>query len=139
MSFKTHTTERRKYVRIPSQNILYFKKFSARDLMVDERIERKIEAITKNLSVGGVLFDSDIKYNLGTLLKIELNLPGWEKFKNEFYRYDKTSQTEPLIVLAHVVRLEVLIPDKCYEIGVCFSAIDTGHKWALMKYIKAKK
>ncbi|MCD4780383.1 MAG: PilZ domain-containing protein [Candidatus Omnitrophica bacterium] len=139
MATKTFSPERRKYIRIPSQNILYLKKFSVRDLTVDKRIERKIEAITKNLSVGGVLFDSDIKYSLGSLLKIELNLPGWEKFKNEFYRFDKTSRSEPLIVLANVVRLEVIIPEKSYEIGVCFSAIDTGHRWALMKYINSKK
>lgn len=45
------------------------------------------------------------------------------------------STSDPLIVLASVVRVEALPDENRFDIGVCFSAIDDGHQWALMKYV----
>jgi len=76
-----------------------------------------------------------MKYNLQELLKIEITIPGWERYKNEFYKDDKISRFEPVVILASVVRVEVVRPDDLYEIGVQFVGIDEGDRWALMKQI----
>ena len=127
-------SEHRKYVRIPRQYIIRCAPFTAKDLLspVQDNIT---EGVLKNISCGGVLFESKVKYDVGSLLRIELALPGWEKFKTEFFREDRMPHSDPLTVLAHVVRLEVL-EDGLFDIGACFSAIDEGDKWALFKYIQ---
>ncbi len=125
--------EKRKYLRLDTEDILLWRKFTS-DELIKGKSDLDIITVTKNTSAGGVLFESDTKFELGELLKIEISMPGWEKFKAEFYKIDEPSHRSPLIVLAHVVRVEV-ISDGKFDVGVCFSAIDEGHEWALMKYI----
>lgn len=137
MNIKTTTSsgrERRRYIRIESTEVLDCQMFNSNALL-DGGAGERIRAVAKNISAGGVLFESHIKYDIGNLLKLDIDLPGWEKFKAEFYKYDEVTHTEPLVILATVVRVEVLKPEKLYDIGVCFSAIDEGHRWALLKYI----
>ncbi len=132
---KTTTPERRKYVRIPVKQILNYEKFTARSLSIGN-IEKKVETITRNMSAGGLLFETDEKFKLGTLLKLEMKVPGWEKFKAEFYKKDKTSRSGLVVILASVVRVEIIQPETKFDIGVCFVGIDKGHQGALSKYIK---
>ncbi len=127
--------EQRKYVRIDRRYIIKCSPFSAKDFLSPSSADIT-EGLLKNISCGGALFESGAKYDVGTLLRIELALPGWEQFKVEFLKDDKTTYSAPLTVLAHVVRLEVLIQNELYDIGACFSAIDEGDKWALFKYIQ---
>jgi len=75
--------ERRQYHRIDSANVIKCKNFTTDDLFA-ENISLDIAAITKNISACGVLFESDCKFGVGELLKIEMNFPGWEEFKTEF-------------------------------------------------------
>lgn len=129
--------ERRKYVRVATQCLLTCEKFTAQNLGITNA-ENKIEAITKDLSAGGILFEASEQYEIGTLLKFEINVPGWERFKAEFYKNDRVSSSAPLVLLASVVRVEVIETGKRYDIGACFVAIDDGHQWALVKYINSR-
>lgn len=129
--------ERRKYIRIPAKHILECKRFTAEDL-ISEEVGNHIRSITRNCSAGGVLFETNTRFYIGELLEIEINIPGWEKFKAEFYKGDAISSEKPLIVLATVIRVDTVEPNTRYEIGVCFSAIDKGHEWAILKYINQK-
>ncbi|MCK5579812.1 MAG: PilZ domain-containing protein [Candidatus Omnitrophica bacterium] len=128
-------TERRKYVRIENHDVLKCKRFTANDFGSSQD-EEMVRAVLKDLGAGGVLFESDKKIDVGTVLKMEIDVSGWERFKSEFYKSDRMTRKEPLVVLANVVRVEVVEPGRKYDIGVCFSAIDDGHQWALMKYVK---
>ena len=128
------TVEHRKYVRIPRQYIIRCAPFTAKDFLAPTQ-ENIAEGLLKDISCGGILFESKVKYDIGTLLRIELALPGWEKFKTEFFKEDSTPHADPLTVLAHVVRLEAL-ENGMFDIGACFSAIDEGDRWALFKYIQ---
>lgn len=127
-------SEHRKYVRIPRRYIVHCSPFTAKDLLSPGR-DNITEGLLKNISCGGILFESKAKYDVGMLLRIELALPGWEKFKTEFFREDSYPLFNPLTVLANVVRLEVL-EDGLFDIGACFSAVDEGDKWTLFKYIQ---
>jgi hypothetical protein len=126
--------EHRKYVRIPRRYIVHCSPFTAKDLLSPGR-DNITEGLLKNISCGGVLFESRVQYNVGILLRIELALPGWERFKTEFFKEGSTPLSDPLTVLAHVVRLEVL-EGGMFDIGACFAAIDEGDKWTLFKYIQ---
>lgn len=126
-------TDRRKYVRLDQKHMLRHEKYVFQGC--DEEIMFEESAI-KNYSLGGALFESRIKYDIGDTLKLEISIPGWEKFKNEFYREDKISRAEPVVILASVIRIEAIALEDFYEIGVQFVGIDEGDRWALMKQIK---
>ncbi len=129
-----NVTGHRKYVRIPRRYIIHCSPFTAKDLLSPGR-DHITEGLLKNISCGGILFESKVKYDVGILLRIELALPGWEKFKTEFFREVSAPLFNPLTVLANVVRLEVL-GEELFDIGACFSAVDEGDKWTLFKYIQ---
>lgn len=97
-----------------------------------------VEGILKNYSGGGVLFESTIRYDIGDLLKLEIALPGWERFKNEFYKEDRLSRSDPVVVLASVVRVECMGPPSLFDVGVCFVGIDEDDRWAVIKQIDAQ-
>ncbi len=126
--------EKRKYARLSRKCILKCEEFTAKSFR-EAPAKEEIEFMTKDIGSGGISFESKIKFEPGVLLKLEIKAPGWEKFKNEFFQQDKTTRSLPLIVLAKVVRVKVVQPDKIFEIGVCFCAIDEGHKSAFSTYI----
>lgn len=133
MTQETLSSERRKYVRLEQQHMLRHERYVFQAPEEEEIFE---EGRVKNYSPAGALFDSKIKYNIGDILKLEITIPGWEKYKNEFYREERISRPEPVIILASVVRAEVLVFDQLYEIGVQFVGIDEGDRWAIMKQVK---
>ena len=127
--------ERRRYVRIPAEYVVECERFTAAVTKSEEE-EKYVHTVTKNFSSGGLLFESKETYDIGTLLKLKVDVPGWKKFKEEFYMSEGTSESPPLIVLAKVVRVEALEQDEKNEIGVSFSAIDEGHREALEKFVR---
>ena len=156
-------SERRRYVRLEQQHMLRHEKYVFE--MTDER-EIFEEGMVKNYSLGGVLFESKVKYNVGDTLKLAITIRGWERYKNEFYKDDEASsprgasgRAEPVIVLGRAVRVQVVIPplsqrlpprshrspegeeplvEQVYDIAVEFIGLDEGDRWTLMKQIKAQ-
>lgn len=126
-------SEKRKYIRVYCNNAVGFERLAAESfgLESDENLEK---STTKNLSGSGVLFESPEIFAVGSTLKMRIDAPGWEKYKTEFYKADKLSTPEPVIILARVVRVEVVDEGK-FDIGVCFIGIDGDHQKALMKYV----
>ncbi len=127
------SSERRKYVRLGQQHMLRHEKYV---FQASEKQEAVDEGVLKNYSTSGALFESRTKYDIDDILKLEITIPGWEIFKNEFYREDKNVRREPIVVLASVVRVEAVRPNELYDIGVEFVGIDEGDRWALTKQIK---
>ena len=95
------------------------------------------EGMIKNYSQRGALFEAKVKYNVGDVLKLAISIRGWERYKNEFYKDDKTSRGEPVIVLARVVRAQT-VAEGVHDIAVEFIGLDEGDHWSLMKHIKAQ-
>jgi len=126
--------ERRKYIRLANDSVLWCRKYS---LMGTS--ESEIEAVAskvKDISAGGALFETRENYTLGDLVKLEIDIPGWEKYKAEFFKGDHVTRNEPVVILAKVVRVEIIHSGELYDIGVVFAGIDDGHQWALLKYIR---
>ena len=124
--------ERRKYVRVNSDDIVRCEKYSIPRVAESERSK----AVARNVSGGGILVESAKKYDIGEVLRLEIELPGWEKYKAEFYKPDQIAVSKPFVVIGTVVYCKQ--KGSKYEIGVDFSGLDEGHRWALIKYLKAK-
>ncbi len=132
-SQKNTVSEKRKYIRLETQNVVMCEMYS----IPENQDGHATEFTSKNISAGGILFEVNDQYAIGDLLRLEMDLPGWNKYKPEFYKEDSLSVDEPLVCLGAVVRVEKLSNGK-YDIGVCLSGIDDGHQMALKKYISAK-
>ncbi|MBI5415584.1 MAG: PilZ domain-containing protein [Candidatus Omnitrophica bacterium] len=127
--------DRRRYVRLERQHMLRHEKYEFQ--IVEER-EAFEEGMLKNYSHNGALFETVTKYRVGDVVKLAITIPGWERYKKEFYKEDRTSRAEPVVVLACVVRVETLVSDRIYDTGVQFVSIDEGDRWSLMRQIKAQ-
>lgn len=123
--------ERRQFIRLRLRKPLKHMRFS----LIGFDIQQAVLAETKDFSAGGVLFESKVPYVIGDIVRMEIEIPGWEKYKTEFYKSDHPSKSDPVVVLAKVVRVEILSANH-FDIGVSFVGIDDGHQMALVKYIQ---
>ncbi|MBF0331256.1 MAG: PilZ domain-containing protein [Candidatus Omnitrophica bacterium] len=130
--------EKRKFVRIPEEDLVVCEPLDLTGFGgATHMITKRMHVFTKSLSAGGILFGSDQLFEIGALLKLELDIPGWEKYKPSFYKGDEPSGRHPLVVIGKVVRVEDVGKGQ-FDIGVAFAAMDSGHKLALKKYLSNK-
>ncbi len=124
--------EKRKFKRLPKKSKLLYKflKFSP------EGSELR-EAQYKDVGGGGILFETEEEIPIGTLLKIEFDLQGWHKYYPGFFKFDQTSISEPITVVAQVVRVREIEKNKKYEIGVKFVNIDESYREGVINFIEA--
>jgi hypothetical protein len=128
-STKSPESERRKYQRFPGRFELTCAPFRLGGFALGLS-----KCVTKNIGAGGVLIESRKRLALSELLKLEIRIPGWERFKSEFYHPDTLTGSNPLIAIGKVVWVSAQQPD-AFETGIQFMGIDDGHQWGLMKYI----
>ncbi len=120
--------ERRQYMRVSGKHLVRHEQFTI------PRGTEVRENRAKNISANGLLFESSVKYNMGVILRLELLVMGINKFKTEFYKHERLSNTEPFIVLGKVVRVE-MVYEGLYDIGVSLVGLDYLFQKALTKYI----
>lgn len=89
----------------------------------------------KDVSGGGLLVDSAKAYPLGTLLKLELLVPGWGRYQNHFGPV-QDAESRPLVALGKVVRVEQM-DSGGYELGVKFQNVYPDDLEALVKFLEA--
>jgi hypothetical protein len=126
-------SERRKYQRLPARLELTCVPFRLGGFSFGIS-----KSMTKNIGAGGILLESRKKYSLSELLKLEINIPGWEKFKPEFYRPDVSTGSKPLVAIGKVVWISEGKLSEVFDMGIQFMGIDEGHQWGLMKFINSK-
>ncbi|MEW6368636.1 MAG: PilZ domain-containing protein [Acidobacteriota bacterium] len=127
--------ERRAYVRLPQRSIMRVREFNFTD-----EPPRYFDAHYKNISGGGVLFESPYALPVGTILKLELRIPGWDRLAPPPFRIESMTlmSSQPLGVLGEVVRVETVQQDKCYDIGVVFIGIEDEQRRALMQFVASQ-
>ena len=91
-----------------------------------------------DLSAGGLQLECRSHFSPGTVLKIEMNFSGWQRYTPGFLKYFGTAASRPLVVLAEVVRCQAEVPAVRYTVGVRFTGIDESHRRALMKFIRVE-
>ena len=122
--------EKRQYRRIPLGASVSLQELSF------QKEGEAARTVYKDVSVGGLLVSSDKPLPLGTLLKLEIKVPGWGKHQNRFGPPGE-GDLRPLVAVGEVVRLEQMDDDAGYELGVKFLNVYPDDLAALVKYINA--
>lgn len=132
MGGQTKGYELRQFKRIPSAAI--FEIVAVDDSNSSQKSGEKTDAESLNMSAGGVMFSSDIKFEKGAVLKIKIKLaeshemnPGWDKKELE-------SEVPVLDVVGTVVRV-VGAEEIGYDIAVEFTTINPKQQEALRRFL----
>ena len=121
--------ERRQYRRMPLEATVSFQELSF------HKGDDPAQSSYKDVSVGGLLLESPRAYALGTLLKLEIRVPGWGRFQNHFGPV-QDADSRPLVALGMVVRVEQMDSGE-YELGIKFQNVYPDDLAALMKFVAA--
>lgn len=125
--------ERRKFLRLAKKFPLRHSRYIP--LNFDDEV---LETVTLNIGGGGLLFDSREKYNVSELLKLEIDIPSWEKFMPPgVFQKMETGHEGAFAVKAIVTRAERMLTGT-YHIAASFVDLDRGELWALMFAINKK-
>ena len=108
-----YSLNKRRYLRIN-----FFKKIQVRKIGFDERCYQ-VEAISKNISVAGILFESDVFLEIGT--KVELRIP-------------MPNSGGSFVVIGAIVRVE-FFNSTHYDIGVSFLEMDKTTQHEISRYM----
>lgn len=123
----------RNYGRIPREYLIEFSEF---DFSGDKP---SIPSSLKDISGGGVRFETPQPIEIGTMLKMKLSIPGWDRHKTGFLQTGLQPPLEPLVTLGRVVRVDRAELEGKYDIGVAFECIDEDHRSAVMKHLEHLK
>jgi c-di-GMP-binding flagellar brake protein YcgR len=121
--------DRRQYQRIPVGATVTFQELTF------SRDTESSESVYRDVSGGGLLLSSQREQPLGTLLKMEIHVPGWGKHQNHFGPVHELDQ-RPLVAIGQVVRVEAM-DDGSYELGIKFLNVYPDDQTALLKFINA--
>lgn len=122
-------SERRQYRRIPVGASVSFQELT---------FERDVEPAQSrylDVSGGGLLLSSPRELALGTLLKLEVRVPGWGRHQNRF-NFDQNPDQRPLVAVGQVVRVEAM-EDGAFELGIKFINVYPDDQAALLKFVEA--
>jgi len=124
--------ERRRFERLPRRDEIKVKEFT-----FPER-GRFAKARIIDISGGGLQIETSQHFESQSVLKIEMNFTGWQRYTHGFLKHFGSAASRPLVVLADVVRCKSLVPGRKYEVAVRFSGIDESHREALIRFIRAE-
>jgi hypothetical protein len=94
-----------------------------------------IKSKYKNVSGGGLLLSSSQQYQLGSLLKMEIRIPGIAKYLGRF-EPRHLAANKPLSAIGEVVRIEIL-DSGIYELGIKFLNVYPDDLKALITLINS--
>lgn len=125
------TNERRQYKRIPLGATVSFQELSFSKIM------ESANSISKDVSSGGLLITSTREYCLGTLLKLEVDVPGWGKHQKSFGTASDKDQ-RALVAVGQVVRVEQMESGE-FELGIKFLNVYPDDWTALQSFVEAAR
>jgi c-di-GMP-binding flagellar brake protein YcgR len=123
------SSDRRHYRRIPMGATVGFQEITF------TKEADPAQCAYRDVSGGGLLLSSPREIPLGTLLKLEMRVPGWGKHQNHFGPVQDLDM-RPLVAIGQVVRVEAL-ENAQFELGVKFLNVYPDDMAALLKYIEA--
>lgn len=113
--------ERRRFPRIPFWYIVKYKVYtSERKLLPQLHTSR-----SKNLSLGGILLETNKYYPMSTILEVELDVP----IDTQHHAYAK--------VIGNVVRTICLEKDKAYDTAIEFVSIPREYQSSVLRLLNA--
>jgi len=125
------SSERRQYQRIPMGATVAFQEITF------QKDPLQAQSSYKDVSIGGLLLNSPKEVALGSLLKLEIRVPGWGRHQHEaHFATPSESEMRPLVAVGEVVRVESLDSGQ-YELGIKFVNVYPDDRAALLKFIEA--
>ncbi|MDD5488076.1 MAG: PilZ domain-containing protein [Candidatus Omnitrophica bacterium] len=125
-------SEKRKYLRIESRIIVKCR----RHTVTSSESREKIDAVAENISINGLLFRSERKYEIGDMLEIEIDFPEGE-CRPVFYEKEMPPYNAPIITSGTVVRVE-FVAGGSFDIGVCLTEQNDEQWLRLFNYTYGK-
>ncbi|MDR3673790.1 MAG: PilZ domain-containing protein [Holophaga sp.] len=122
-------SDRRHFRRIPMGATVGFQELSF------STTPEPATSVYGDISAGGLLLSSARSFPLGTLLKLELRVPGWGKHQGHFGPASD-QDLRPLVAVGQVVRIETLDAGD-FELGVKFLNVYPDDQEALRKFVEA--
>ena len=123
-------SDRRKFIRVPKKGLVRFRPIN----LPKKLLLRQEESFYKNISAGGLLFESPRAIVAGTVLTLEIELRDWSRFQ---------PPSEPvalrdgsLKILGEVLHCEEIVADRAYNIGVCFVNLESKFQEAILDYLR---
>ena len=123
------TSERRQFRRIPLEAHVGFSEITF------SKEPETGSSVFHDVSGGGILVESKGMVPLGTLLKLEIRLPGWGRHQAQLVPLAEREE-RPLVAVGEVVRVEAL-EGGGYELGVKFQNVYPEDLKSLLKFIEA--
>lgn len=128
----TSDSDRRRFERLERRDVIQVKEFTYPERGVFQ------EARIIDISGGGLQIETKQHFPENTVLKIEMNFTGWQKYTSGFLKHFGSAASRPLVVLADVVRCKSVVAGRKYEVAVTFSGIDESQREALIRFIRAE-
>lgn len=122
--------DRRRFARIARRDVIQIKEFT-----LPEK-GRYQQAVIRDLSGGGLQIETRSFFAEQSLLKIEMNFTGWQRYTSGFLKHFGEAATRPLVVLARVIRCQAEVPGERYEVALEFDGIDESQRTALVRFIR---
>ena len=123
------SSDRRNFRRIPMGATVGFQELTF------AHTPEPATSVYGDISAGGLLISSPKSLPLGTLLKLEMKVPGWGKHQGKFGpAHDQ--DLRPLVAVGQVGRVETLDAGD-FELGVKFLNVYPDDQEALRKFIEA--
>lgn len=121
MTIPYHGPERRRFVRIPFWYIVRYRIYSPNKKLQPELLTSR----SKNLSLGGILLETNHFYPVSTMLELEFDVP----IDTQHHVYAK--------VIGNVVRCNVIEQDKAFDTAVEFVSIPSEYRSSILRLINA--
>nr|AGS53267.1 hypothetical protein [uncultured bacterium contig00001] len=90
----------------------------------------------KDVSGGGLLLTSSQELPLGTLIKLEIRVPGLAKHMTHSFESIQNLMQKPLVAVGQIVRIEAL-DDGQYDLGIKFLNVYPDDLNALLTLINS--
>jgi len=113
-------SDRRVYMRLDAKVNVRYRLFRSEEEVSQKGFNPEYLTVTRNISAGGLLFIANEPLSLGSILEMNIELPG----------------QRPVECLAKVVRVSQ--GENFYEIGVCLLDITSADRARLDKYVKER-
>ncbi len=114
---------RRVYHRIENEINFTYEVYKTKDDLLKGEVSSENIANTKNISAGGLIFVSEEHLSMEYILSVKIKL---------------SDGSEPIQCLSKVVRMSEIIPNKAYEVALCFLDIASTQRGRIDQYIGKK-
>ncbi|MFA6600042.1 MAG: ATPase, T2SS/T4P/T4SS family [Candidatus Omnitrophota bacterium] len=112
--------EKRAFVRLDTRVNIRYRVMSVEDL-AQRSLKPEQFNMTKNLSAGGLVFEAREMLNLGTILELEIELPG---------------DTEPIRCYGKIVRVSASEEKEGFDTAVCFLDLSGAFRSKIERFIR---